>query len=63
MGLLKKYSALENKVGKLPQKGWINLFYASKDQDDDLKMIPGFGNIAGMTDVIKWEHEQPHYIC
>lgn len=52
-GLLKKHSVLEDKVGKLPQKEWINLFYASKDQDEDLKMIPGFGNTTGMADCVK----------
>lgn len=64
MGLPKEYNVLENKVSKLPQNGEINLFCATKEQDENLKISPGFGNIAVMTDTVKWGHEQapPHML-
>lgn len=37
-------------MGKPPQKGEVDLFYATEDQGEDLRMSPGFGNTAVMTD-------------
>lgn len=63
-GMTKEYNVLENKVGSLPKKGEINIFYATKDQNEDLRMVPGFDKIAVMIDVVKQGYEQaaPHML-
>lgn len=55
--MTKEYNVLENKVGSLPKKGEINIFYATKDQNEDLRMVPGFDKIAVMIDVVKQGYE------
>lgn len=34
------------------------MVYATKDEDEDLKMTPGFGDLAVMTSVVEYGHEQ-----